>query len=211
MKKTILSIVLSLSVFVATGGHSDEWRDFAAASYCEEPCSECETNFYAKIFGGANFLQGSKIQGNRAHYRAGYLFAGSLGFSWCYGLHVEAEYAFRRNSLKQIRFFDNENAKHGHFQSSSYMGNLYWDFPLRMLCNIQPFIGAGAGYDVQQMHSSNSRVIFKQDWNRFSWQVMGGLACPLHCHADITLEYRFHQGGCHFNNHTVGAGFVYKM
>ncbi len=62
-------------------------------------------------------------------------------------------------------------SKHGHFQTSSYMANLLWDLPLSSwgcaFWNIQPFIGAGIGYDFQQMHSSNSRIIFNQKWNQF--------------------------------------------
>jgi outer membrane autotransporter protein len=95
------------------------------------------------------------------------------------------------------------------------MANLLWDLPLSSwgcaFWNIQPFIGAGIGYDFQQMHSSNSRIIFNQKWHHFSWQVMAGLAYPLFCNTEITLEYKFHQGGCHFNNHSVGVGLVYKF
>ena len=36
--------------------------------------------------------------------KAGYIIAGSLGYCWRYGLSLEAEYAFRRNPIKQNRF-----------------------------------------------------------------------------------------------------------
>ena len=132
-----------------------------------------------------------------------------------YGLRLEAEYAFRRNAIKKIDFFVEGSSKHGHFQTSSYMANLLWDLPLSSwgcaFWNIQPFIGAGIGYDFQQMHSSNSRIIFNQKWNHFSWQVMAGLAYPIFCNTEITLEYKFHQGGRHFYNHSIGIGLVYKF
>ena len=52
-------------------------------------CCVDETNFYAKILGGANFLQNTKIDGNKSTYQTGYIIAGSLGYCWCYGLRLE--------------------------------------------------------------------------------------------------------------------------
>jgi opacity protein-like surface antigen len=176
----------------------------------KDSCCAHETNFYAKIFSGANFLQNTSINGNKSTYKAGYIIAGSLGFDWRYGLSLEAEYAFRRNAIRKTKFFVEGFSKHGHFQTSSYMVNLLWDLPLSS-CNIQPFIGAGIGYDFQKMHSSNSRIIFNQKWNHFSWQMMAGLAYPIYCNTELTLDYKFHQGGSHFNNHSVGVGLVYKF
>ena len=40
------------------------------------------SNFYAKILGGANFLQNTTIEGNKATYQTGYIVAGSLGYCW---------------------------------------------------------------------------------------------------------------------------------
>ena len=95
------------------------------------------------------------------------------------------------------------------------MANLLWDLPLCSwgcsFWKIQPFIGAGIGYDYQKMHSSNSRIVFNQKWTRFSWQVMAGFAYPIFRNAEITLEYKFHEGGSHFYNHSVGIGLVYKF
>lgn len=188
MKKTILHLVIFILV--------------AAKAQAQE------TNFYAKIFGGANFLQNTTITGNKSKYDTGYIIAGSLGYHWCYGLRLEGEYAYRRNSIKKIHFFGEGSSNRGRFQTSSCMANLLWDLPL---WDIRPFIGAGIGYDFQRMHSSNSRIIFSQKWNHFAWQLMAGLAYPIFCNTEITLEYEFHQGGCHFRNHSVGVGFLYKF
>lgn len=186
------------------------------AAHAQEECVEdlcCvnETNFYAKILGGVNFLQNTRINENKTSYQTGYIISGALGYKLCYGLHVEAEYAFRRNGINKIHFFDDSESKHGHFQTSSYMANLLWDLPLCACGNIQSFIGAGIGYDFQKMHSSNSRIVFDQKWKHFSWQAMAGLAYPIFCNTEITLEYKFHQGGSHFNNHSLGVGFVYEL
>ncbi len=187
--------------------------DAQAQECChEDSCCVDEKNFYAKIFGGANFLQNTTINGNKSTYETGYIVAGSLGFCWRrYGLHLEAEYAFRRNAIEEIHFIIEGSSKHGHFQTSSYMANLLWDLQGCTFWNIQPFIGAGIGYDFQQMHSSNSRIVFSQKWNHFSWQAMAGLAYPIFRNTEITLEYKFHQGSRPFYNHSVGVGLVYKF
>ncbi len=58
-----------------------------------------------RFLSGANFLQNTTIDGNKSTYQTGYIIAGSLGYCWCYGLRLEAEYAFRRNAIKKIDFF----------------------------------------------------------------------------------------------------------
>lgn len=179
----------------------------------KDSCSAHETNFYAKILSGVNFLQNTSLDGNKSSYKSGYIIAGSLGLDWCYGLSLEAEYAFRRNDLRKTRFFVEGFSKHGHFQTSSWMVNLLWDLPLCSCTfwDIQPFVGAGMGYDSHRIHSSNSRIIFRQKWNHFSWQMMAGLAYPIFCNSEISLEYKFHQGGSHFYNHSLGVGLLYKF
>lgn len=214
MKKNILLLLMSLLFFMAADAQAQEWCD-EDPCYYEDNCCVDEINFYAKISSGANFLQNIAIGGNKSTYQTGYIIAGSLGCCWRYGLRLEAEYAFRRNAIRKICFFGEGVSNHGHCQASSYMSNLLWDLPLSSwgcaFWNIQPFIGAGIGYDFQQMHSSNSRIVFNQKWNHFSWQVMAGLARPIFYNTEITLEYKFHQGSCHFYNHSVGLELVYKF
>lgn len=207
MKKNILLLLMPLLFVMAADAQAQEW-------YAEDCCC-VDQSFYAKVFGGANFLQDTTISGNKSKYDTGYIIAGSLGYAWHYGLRLEGEYAYRRNTISKIHFFGEGCSKHGHFQTSSYMGNLLWDVPLS-LCgcpcwDIRPFIGAGIGYDSQQMHSSNSRIIFNQKWHHFSWQVMAGLTYPIFCNTELSLEYKFHQGDCHFNNHSIGIGLLYKF
>jgi len=172
--------------------------------------ANAQEQFYAKILGGVNFVQNTTINDNKTTYKPGYLVGASLGYTWRYNLSLEAEYAYRRNTLSKIHFFDSTDSHHGHFQSSSFMANLLWNSPCS-LYNFQPFFGAGIGYDFQKMHASNSTVIFNQNWNHFSWQLIAGLAYPFFCNTDITLEYKFHQGGNHFYNHTIGLGLIYHF
>lgn len=210
MKKIALSLSLFL-FFMTTVAQAQECYDVNSCSYANNCC----TNFYAKMFGGANFLQTCTSEGVRSSYQTGYIIGGSLGYYWCYGLRLEAEYAFRRNDVRKIHFSGRHFSMHGHFQASSYMANILWDLPLSLwgcgFCNIQPFIGAGIGHDFQQIHSSNSRFVLTEKWNHFSWQVMAGLAYPVFCNTEMTLEYKFHKGGGHFYNHSVGVGLAYKF
>lgn len=239
MKKNILLflMLLMLLIVVTTDAQAQEsqaWcsgdTEGAEACYYEDSCcyensccvdNSCcvnRLNFYAKVFGGANFLQSTKISRNTSKYHTGYLVSGSLGYSWCYGLRLEGEYAFRRNAINKIHLFGEGCSKHGHFQTSSYMVNLLGDVPLSWwswwrcaLWKVRPFVGAGIGYDCEHMHSSNSCIIFHQKWHHFSWQVMAGVAYPIFCKTELTLEYKYHQGGCHFKNHSVGVGLVYTF
>jgi opacity protein-like surface antigen len=212
MNKNIQLFLMSLLFFIVSDLQAQEG---CAEDFCcyEESC--CVKKIYAKVLGGANFLQNTEITGNKSRYQTGYIISGSIGYCWRYGLCFEGEYAYRRNTLRKIHFFGEGSSRHGHFQTSSYMANLLWNLPLSAwgcaLWNIQPFMGVGIGYDFQQMHSSNSRIIFNQKWNHFSWQLMAGLAYPIFCNTEMTLEYKFHEGGSHFYNHSVGVGLVYRF
>lgn len=208
MKKNILLPLVSFLFFLAADAQTQE--------VCfEDSCCEDKKNFYAKILGGANFLQNTEITENKSTYQTGYIIAGSLGYYWRFGLRLEAEYAFRRNAIRKIDFFVDESSKNGHYQAFAFMANLLWDLPLSSwgctFWNIQPFIGAGIGYDLQKIHASNSRIVFNQKWNHFSWQLMAGVAYPVFCNTEIAMEYKFHQGDCHFCNHSLGIGLVYKF
>lgn len=238
MKKNILLLLIPLLFFMTVGAQAQEW--WSQDSCCDEDnyyyedsccyedncyyedsccyednCCVDETGFYAKVLAGANFLHNTTTNGNKSSYETGYIVSGSLGYCWCYGLRVEGEYTYRRNSIKKIHLFGEGSSKRGHVQTSSYMANLLWDLPLSSwgcTCwNIQPFIGAGIGYDFQQIHSSTSRVIFNQKWNQFSWQLMAGLVYPIFCNTELSLEYKFHQGPSHFYNQSVGIGLTYKF
>ena len=182
---------------------------------CFESCLDSNA-FYAEIFGGANFLETEKSGGIKYDYQTGYIVSGSLGYRVCYGLRLEAEYAYRRNLLRKVNFFGRSFSMHGHFQSSSYMANLLWDLPLsRWGCEfwkIRPFIGGGIGYDFQQIKAHHAGFTYKDSKKHFAWQVMAGLGYPLFCNTDISLEYKYHQAGfTHIHNHSLGVGLTYKF
>ncbi len=80
MKKNILLLLMSLLFFMAADAQAQEWCAGRPAD--EDSCCVDETNFYAKILGGANFLQNTTIEGNKSTYQTGYIVAGSLGYCW---------------------------------------------------------------------------------------------------------------------------------
>jgi opacity protein-like surface antigen len=205
MKKNIPLLLMTLLFFIGADAQAQEGCN--KDSRCVDG-----TNFYAEVLGGANFLQSTKIDGNKSTYQTGYIVSGSLGYCWRrYGLRLEEEYAFRRNEIRKINFFAEGFSKHGYFQTSSVMANLLWDLSGCAFWNIQPFIGAGIGCDLQKMHSSNSRIVFNQKWTHFSWQLMAGFTYPIFRNTEIALEYKFHQSGSHFYNQSLGVGLIYKF
>lgn len=209
MKKNIL-LLTTLLFFLAA--------DAEAQEKCAQK-TDCywlnEMNYYGRILAGANFLQNTSLNQNEPKYDAGYIIEGSLGFYSCYGLRVEGEYSYRRNAINKIQFPGQGSSNHGHFQTSSFMANLLWDFPLSSwgctLWNTRPFVGAGIGYDFQHMHASSCRINFRQNWDHFAWQLMAGFAYEIFCHTELSLEYKFHQGGSQFNNHSLGLGLIYQF
>lgn len=167
--------------------------------------SFCKNRFYVEFFGGANFLESEHKEDASIKYRTGYMVAGSLGYRWCYGLRLEGEYAFRRNSVE---------GGSNHFQSSSYMGNVIWDMPVEdwgcTLFGMVPFVGGGVGYDFQRVHLSDSDV--STDKKGLAWQVIAGLYYPVLPNGHISLEYKFHKGKSNsLQNHSIGVGFTYTF
>lgn len=202
MKRIALSLIASMLFCTGTDVQADEYM--------------ASNEFYAEAFGGANFLQTEKSGGIVSDYNTGYVVSGSLGYRWCYGLRVEGEYAYRRNSVRKLHFFGRSFSFHGHFQSSSYMANLLWDLPLsRWGCGcwkFRTFIGGGIGYDLQQIHAKNEGIAFRNNKKHFAWQVIAGIGYPLFCSTDISLEYKYHKGGfSYIHNHSLGVGLTYKF
>lgn len=208
MKKNILLLLISFLFFTATHAQDQESRN-------EKHCDVDRTNFYVRFLSGVNFLQSNTTDENKSSFKPGYIIDGLLGYCLPCGLRLEAEYAFRKNGIKKIDFYVEGCSRDGNLKDSSCMANLLWDVPVSSwicaLGDIQPFIGAGLGYDFQQMRSWNSRIIFDQKWNSLSWQAMAGLTYPILCNTDMALEYKFHQGASHFYNHYVGIGLVYTF
>lgn len=169
---------------------------------------------YVKLLGGVDFLQTQSDNEIRPSFNPGYIISGAIGYQWCSGLHVEAEYAFRRNSMRKIHYFGQDFNIRGTFQSSSYMANLLWDFSL-WECSfgaVQPYLGAGIGYDVQQFHAGQDGFRTTQNKKGFAWQLMAGFTSPFFNCSEISLEYRLHKGPLHnILSHVAAISFTYKF
>lgn len=210
MRKSILSLVVSMLLCSSASAQFE-----APYDCCYEECPAADP-FYAALFGGANFLQTKKNGGIKYDYQTGYIVSGSLGYRWCYGLRLEGEYAYRRNSLDRVHFFGRSFSMHGHLQSSSFMANVLWDLPLsRWGCEcwgVRPFIGAGIGCDCQQIKAHSEAFNVRISKTHFAWQVIAGIDYSLFCNTDISLKYQYHQGGfSHIHNHSLGIGLTYKF
>lgn len=187
-------------------------EDFCMTPYCDDE----QNNYYTEIFGGANFIQSDRRSHVKSVFKTGYTIAASVGYKWCYGIRWEAEYAFRRNQVKDIHFFGRSFGSSGHYQSSSYMANLLWDIPLECwglnAWGIHPFVGGGIGWDYQILRARRHQRTFRDSKKHFAWQGMAGLALPFYCNTDLSLEYRYHQGGLtYLHNHTIGLGLKYNF
>lgn len=180
---------------------------FAEANFiCHNECYP----FYGEIFGGVNFLQTSKKNDIRLDYDPGYIVGGSIGSRQCYGLRLEGEFAYRRNSLNKAHFFGESYHRSGYFESYSLMGNVLWDIPWR--CVVQPYIGGGIGYDFQKTHTHAYGISLNERKKHFAWQFLAGLNYTLPCCLDVFLEYKFHQGGFkHIYCHSLGLGCTYEF
>jgi opacity protein-like surface antigen len=158
---------------------------------------------YGELCGGVNFLQTKTRHDIKLIENPGYIIGASIGIHACYGLRLEAEFAYRKNFLNKIRFLGLNFRRNGHFESFSYMGNMLWDFPLK--CIFRPYIGGGIGYDFQQSVTRSVGLDGKKNKKDFAWQVMAGLKYEFLFLLNISLEYKYHQG-CfsHINCHSLG-------
>jgi opacity protein-like surface antigen len=144
-----------------------------------------------------------------AKFDPGFILSAALGYHGPWGLNLEAEYAYRNNSLKNVRFGRSYPIR-GTFETSSYMANLVCDLPTRW--TICAFVGAGAGYDCQHIRISTGRYTFTSTKNGFAWQIIIGAAYRLYEYLDISLEYKLHNGPSkHIFNNSVGIGLIYDF
>lgn len=201
MKKTIL---LGIVAIASTSSNAEAFMSNSAST----------SGIYIELFGGANFLQTSSNNHIQPTFETGYIVSGSLGYKWCNGLRLEAEYAFRRNDLEKLHFFGQTFKLPGHFQSSSYMANALWDISLSRYCInwLTPFAGVGIGYDTQQYHAKQDGFHFRRKENSFAWQLMTGLKLPIFKNTDLSLEYKFHKGPIkNIYSHSIGLGLTYTF
>lgn len=208
MKKILLAYLGSLLIFA----------NAQAGPCCDLLSTFNNGQFYAEIFGGANFFD---VKSNsQVSWKPGYVISGSLGYRLCNGLRLEIEHAYRQNALKNSRRY---SLSFFRSQSFSYMFNVLYERPLFNLgcapfCNVQIFSGFGIGYDVRfstmryrsSYYSKGQQYTYK--CGGLAWQGIVGISSPIFCNTDLSLEYRFHRASFqNAYNHAVGLGLTYSF
>jgi OOP family OmpA-OmpF porin len=163
---------------------------------------------------GANFLQEVNVSPaarnlqTRAQYGFDPGFAGhvGLGYGLGNGIRLEAEGAYSWNDTGSInvpRGFTANSTK-GHIQQYGGFANVYYDFNLNALFNMNtaltPYLGAGLGYEESEVRvgTFGTGCCVVKTPNRsqgtFAYQLIAGVAYPLTSVAPglaLTAEYRF--------------------
>jgi opacity protein-like surface antigen len=127
-------------------------------------------------------------------YDAGWVGSGALGFRLLRHWRLEAEVSHRENDVYD---FDPIVAPgfgpDGTVKSTTYMGNLYYDFPVYRLYGFVPYVGAGAGRaQFNQNIQVNGATWANASSHAFAYQVIGGLEFPvIPRQMSATLEYRY--------------------
>ncbi len=168
-------------------------------------CTNVNAQLYTKAEVGINSLSTDTHDRVKAHYQTGFIVSAALGYRCQCGIRYEAEAAYRRNELENVKFFGNTFNLDGSFQSAGFMANCLWDSPC-CYYNLRPYIGAGIGYDVQKVRGRSVDLSLNEYKRGFAWQTMVGVR---YCSA-FSLEYKFHQGGLyHIYNHSFAVGLTY--
>jgi opacity protein-like surface antigen len=119
-----------------------------------------------------------------AAYKSGLGFAGALGYKHNPNLRVEAEIAYRKNSVDKIGGFTLSDTN---LTIWNYGVNGYYDFA-NVNLPVKPFLGLGVGYASGKLQSGS----FSSKDSQFSYQGIAGLAYPFDPNGNITFQYRYH-------------------
>jgi len=214
MKKLMTSAMTCMLLLSA--GSAQAWYD---QDSCYDSCEPCcsENAWYIGGFAGANWITGTNHHRGcftgRHHSQTGYALAASIGRSFCENYRVEFEYTYRHNNFKSHNSCDFCAPKNGHVHSNAFLVNGFWDISF---CNnwcLKPFVGAGIGWANQRLdHDHHFCNKDRNKKNGFAWQVIAGVEYELCNNIDLSIEYRFFQGGLsHVYSQAVGAGFRYNF
>ncbi len=131
-------------------------------------------------------------QTGTADFDYGWVGVLSLGYAFGNGVRLEIEGNYRQNSINGINGFNGISAprtQSGDVDTYGVMANVFYDFNLGWNLagfSIVPYIGAGAGYAVQNWDnvriaspSTGRSVTVDGDYGNFAWQVIAGAAFPI--------------------------------
>jgi OOP family OmpA-OmpF porin len=150
----------------------------------------------ASQVGAAGFTR----SGN-ADFDLGWIGVLSLGYGFGNGVRVEVEGSYRDNDVDSVSGFGGVRTASGSVQSYGVMANALYDFNLGPSAFVQPYLGIGAGYIIQNWdnvtvrNAAGNQLQIDGDNGNFAYQVIAGAAFPIAAVPGlaITAEYRFMQ------------------
>lgn len=168
---------------------------FAATLLFSQPASAL---IYVTGLGGVNFLDETPITdpgslfGNSSTMttKLGYNFAGAVGMN-AMGLRFEGELGFATNELDRLTSVPGSGTGTGFVSAMSYMGNVYYDFPVPILT---PYVGIGIGLADIRMDgvATDQPFVVNDSKDRvFAWQVGAGVAMTMAPLTSLVVDYRY--------------------
>jgi opacity protein-like surface antigen len=138
-------------------------------------------------------------------------FAGALGFHLAPRWRLEGEVSLKDDHMTRVSFSQAETPLDGRFKSWSGLVNVYHDFAAPG--KIQPFLGFGAGYIVEETTSPGG-----SETGSFAWQLGGGLKYNFDPSLSFSSAYRYldsaYQGVAAIDEstgHELHVGVSYKL
>lgn len=158
-----------------------------AAPAAAQTKSDGGLQFYAEARGGFSFMSDQTFRFARAGLSDATTKA-KVGSSWMAGaalgvhlsdsIRLEAEYLYRRNTLKNVATPALTAPGNGDFNSVFIMGNAYYDFAGWQFSSVQvrPFIGLGLGWaqEIDIDLTGGGRTV-NYSGSDFAYQAMAGV------------------------------------
>lgn len=189
----------------------------AAAETCTRSCS----NMYVGAFGGANFWSSS-------HVRTGYLAGMNLGYRLAAHLRVEAEVAYRHNTLKihagssssssessdevsrSSSSYSGRDKIHFTVHTWSYMANLLYDIDCFSSC-VKPYIGGGLGLGEVHARLTSGHHHYGTKKTKFAYQGIAGVKTAVTDCIDAGIQYNYFKVSDIKNNQSVALVLTYAF
>jgi len=205
MKKQMFALLALVSTFVGSGLQAD--------------CCDygCDGNFYIGGYAGVNFLQNVEKHDVTMKFKTGFAGGAAIGYEFQNHIRAEAEFAYRRNTLKSIEVGDEEiDTNHINLNVQSYaaLANLLYDFDL--CSDWVPYVGFGVGYSWNKFSNHHHDILGHKDKNDgFAFQGIVGVGYSFkNCggcfgNSVLGLEYRYFQTKNHIKDHSIVASLRY--
>ncbi len=157
---------------------------------------------YLKLFGGLGQLQDADLaladgiggfsEGDVA-FEVGFVAGGAVGWRFSDHWALEAEVAFRRDTIDSFEASGTTVADSGDFSSTSVLANLLFSFDTNW--RLDPYVGLGYGFvdrldvDLDRAGGFTGDLSYRGD--SFAWQALVGLEARVHPRWSLFLEGRY--------------------